>query len=723
MGRTIQRLRDVRVADAGEIGGKAARLGELLAAGVRVPDGFVVRSDGVASNRDDDAALRAAVRSLGHGPFAVRSSAIGEDGAERSFAGIYESMLDVAPGDVPTAVGRVLASGGGRVQAYDGAGGARMSVIVQRMVAPRAAGVALTADPVTGDRKTCVVTAVRGLGERLVGGRTAGDEWVVRGRRATARRSPERALSEREVQRVARAARVIAVTAGSPQDVEWAIDGEGRLWIVQARAMTGLPPAVSWASPAPGAFTRQLRFGEWISEPVSPLFESWLVTVLEERLHAQLHAWTGQAAPPPHHVVVNGWYFYSLNWLSPRASIRNIPSYLSHLRREPRRVAAMFPFSVRHGIALFEQEWLTELQPRYRAGVAAAAVAVEEVPVEALPALVDDLAALAGEYFASLAALAGAAYKMEMNLGQAWRRHLAPTLGGSHLPLLAGFDVQLPGRQALASLDWWFPPIDVPASAAPAPDEHDRVVAARHDAEAAAFEALAGSPGRLASFRSLLDATQRLVPIREEQVDELTIAWPVLRRAVVRIGEALVARGTIRDADDVFFLLRNEVLDALRATTPAPPIDTDARRALRDQQARLVPPLLVGQLDPVTRFFWGAFPRLVGAKPSEHAIVNGSPASPGRATGLVRVVRGPADFDALEPGEVLVAPVTAPAWTPLFRVAVAVVTDSGSAAAHASIIAREYGIPAVVGCGDATARLRTGQRVTVDGSTGNVEPA
>jgi pyruvate,water dikinase len=220
----------------------------------------------------------------------------------------------------------------------------------------------------------------------------------------------------------------------------------------------------------------------------------------------------------------------------------------------------------------------------------------------------------------------------------------------------------------------------------------------------------------------LLDATQRLVPIREEQVDELTIAWPVLRRAVVRIGEALVARGTIRAADDVFFLRRDEVLHALQ-TTPAVRVDTDARRALRDQQARLVPPLLVGQLDPVTRFFWAAFPRMVGAQPSEHAIVSGSPASPGRATGPVRVVRGPADFDSLEPGEVLVAPVTAPAWTPLFRVAVAVVTDSGSAAAHASIIAREYGIPAVVGCGDATARLRTGQRVTVDGSTGNVEPA
>ncbi len=77
----------------------------------------------------------------------------------------------------------------------------------------------------------------------------------------------------------------------------------------------------------------------------------------------------------------------------------------------------------------------------------------------------------------------------------------------------------------------------------------------------------------------------------------------------------------------------------------------------------------------------------------------------------------------LQPGEILVAPLTAPAWTPLFTRAAGVVTDVGSAAAHASIIAREYGIPAIVGCGDATARLRTGMRVTVDGTAGNVEPA
>ncbi len=233
---------------------------------------------------------------------------------------------------------------------------------------------------------------------------------------------------------------------------------------------------------------------------------------------------------------------------------------------------------------------------------------------------------------------------------------------------------------------------------------------------------MASSPRRLAAFRTLLAETQHLVPLREEHVGQLTIAWPVLRRAVQRIGAALVAARQLSQADDVFFLTHAEVIGALRGDGLPASVDPAARRATREQQSRLTPPLLIGRVNPVLRRMWESFPRLLGAVPSERAIVSGTPASPGRATGIVRVIHGPVEFDQLQAGEILVAPLTAPAWTPLFTRAAAVVTDVGGAAAHASIIAREYGIPAVVGCGDATARLRTGMRVTVDGQTGNVEP-
>jgi pyruvate,water dikinase len=638
---------------------------------------------------------------------------------------MYESVLDVPADEVPAAAERVLASANAaRAAAYGSAADGQMAVIVQRMVAATAAGVALTADPISGNRATTVITATRGLGERLVSGTTVGDEWAVIGDVATARRQPERAINRARAMQVADAARRIAAGIGVPQDLEWAFDADGTLWILQARPMTALPPDVSWEPPAPGAYTRNLRFGEWIPEPVTPLFESWLLTAMEERTHAFYLAEIGQRIPRPYHVIVNGWYFYTLNWATPAAFARNLPNMLWHLIRSPRAVAGINPATVRHSFPIMERAWRTDLQPRYRAAVGRAEARIEAVPVTQLPALIDELAGLAGEYFGSVTALAGAAYKMELNLAQFHRRHLAPSVRGSHLPLLTGFHAPSdPARHAVASLDWWHEPGPRAGSAAEPVAGHAELVEARHAAEEAAFAALASSSRRLRAFRKVLADAQHLVPVREEQVAELTLAWPVMRRAVLRIGGALVVRGVIAEPDDVFFLTREEALSALRGEGIGMNTDVAARRATRQQHARIVPPPFIGRVHPLLKRLWEAMPRMFGAVASDTALVSGVPASPGRASGSVRVVHGPEQFDEFQAGEILVAPLTAPAWTPLFTRAAGVVTDVGSAAAHASIIAREYGIPAVVGCGDATARLRTGMRVTVDGTAGNVEPA
>jgi pyruvate,water dikinase len=542
------------------------------------------------------------------------------------------------------------------------------------------------------------------------------------GRDATPRRQPEHALDRRQAIQVASEARRIATARGAPQDIEWAIDADGTLWILQARPMTALPREVSWDAPAPGAFTRTFRFGEWISEPVTPLFESWLLTAMEERLHVLLEELLGERDPRPYHVVVNGWYYYSINWLSARVFARNLPGMLWHLIRSPRRVAGLFPATVRHSVPPLERDWREDLLPRYRAAVAAAEGRVETLPVTALPALIDELADLAGEYFTSIAALAGGAFKIEINLAQFYRRHLASSLGGSHLSLVAGFAPPAdPGRHAVVSLDWWHAPVPPADNAAPPGGRHASVVETRQAAEKAAFQVLASAPRRLRAFRKLLADSQHLASVREEQVPHLTLAWPVMRRALLRIGEALVTGGVIAHPDEVFFLTRDEALTGLNGTGMAATVDVAERRARRDEQTELVAPLMVGRLTRMMKAVWERLPRLVGASPSDGALVTGTPAAPGRATGLVRVVRGAHEFDQLQPGEILVAPLTAPAWTPLFTRAAGVVTDIGSLASHASIIAREYGIPAVVGCGDATARLRTGMRITVDGSTGNVE--
>ncbi|MBN1581185.1 MAG: phosphoenolpyruvate synthase, partial [Anaerolineae bacterium] len=102
------------------------------------------------------------------------------------------------------------------------------------------------------------------------------------------------------------------------------------------------------------------------------------------------------------------------------------------------------------------------------------------------------------------------------------------------------------------------------------------------------------------------------------------------------------------------------------------------------------------------------------------AVLKGAGASPGRVVGTARVLHGPEEFGQMQPGDILVAAITTPAWTPLFAMAAAIVTDVGGPFSHGSIVAREYGIPAVLGTGAATRRIHSGQTITVDGTAGEV---
>jgi rifampicin phosphotransferase len=221
-----------------------------------------------------------------------------------------------------------------------------------------------------------------------------------------------------------------------------------------------------------------------------------------------------------------------------------------------------------------------------------------------------------------------------------------------------------------------------------------------------------------------LQVSQRYAVIREEQARDFTLGWPVLRVCVRRLGEHMVAIGAIEQPDDVFFCNRDEVTAGLRAGKWEPIVDlVRERRHLWQRQRNLAAPLTLGQ--PV-RLIGDVIGRAVqeacGEREVGENVIVGHPASERSASGPVRIVQGPQDFGGFRDGDVLVAKVTAPAWTPLFARAAAVITDSGSLAAHASLVAREYGIPAVVATGDATRRLHPGQIVTVDGTAGTITP-
>jgi pyruvate,water dikinase len=181
------------------------------------------------------------------------------------------------------------------------------------------------------------------------------------------------------------------------------------------------------------------------------------------------------------------------------------------------------------------------------------------------------------------------------------------------------------------------------------------------------------------------------------------------RALLLGVGEELARSERLESAGDVFFVTLPEAYSALAGD--------DLRLTVRERRAdyerelkrRRVPRVLLSD----------------GTEPSAEAplddagALRGSPASPGTVTAKARVVLDPAGA-SLEPGEILVAPSTDPGWTPLFLTAGGLVMEMGGAMSHGAVVAREYGIPAVVGVPDATERIATGERITVDGAGGTV---
>jgi rifampicin phosphotransferase len=283
---------------------------------------------------------------------------------------------------------------------------------------------------------------------------------------------------------------------------------------------------------------------------------------------------------------------------------------------------------------------------------------------------------------------------------------VAPTLVESPLPVLLGLKalIREPGREALGRQ-------------ANITRERDRVT-----------EETAQSlgPMRRFLFHKILPWSQRFAPYREDALFYVGAAWPMLRRFALELGRRLADAGSLSAAEDVFFFTSGELeeaIDARHAGQKRPDLVALAheRRELRETRKRLHPPAAV---PPTARMMMGALDlsnRETQRRNDPNATtLNGFAVSPGRVTAPASVILSPADFGKMEPGTILVCPTTTPAWTPLFAQARGLVTDIGGILAHGSIVAREYGIPAVMGTGNATQRIVNGQEIIVDGSAGTV---
>jgi len=267
-------------------------------------------------------------------------------------------------------------------------------------------------------------------------------------------------------------------------------------------------------------------------------------------------------------------------------------------------------------------------------------------------------------------------------------------------------------------------------------------VRAERDRISAEYRGLLADPDAIAAFEQNLGLARTVFPYVESHnfyVEHWyhTIFWNKVRE----FGALLARHAFLAEAEDVFYLQRAEIADALvdlrlawaagssaRGPSYWPPI-VARRKEIMAAMRNFTPPPALGSIpdtitEPMTIMLWGITTERVRDWAADAGrdgpTLTGFAGSPGTAEGSARVIMDVARLGELQPGEILVAPVTSPSWTPVFGKIAAAVSDIGGIMSHAAIVSREYGLPAVVGTGDATTRIKTGDRLRVDGDTGTV---
>jgi pyruvate,water dikinase len=260
-------------------------------------------------------------------------------------------------------------------------------------------------------------------------------------------------------------------------------------------------------------------------------------------------------------------------------------------------------------------------------------------------------------------------------------------------------------------------------------DYSKSISAVKNDLASAKTELMDGVKGDARTeLQGALELSTNMSPLTPDHhfyIDQGTNAR--LRMVLVGIGDRLAEEGIVDDREDTVFLLYNELRRLL-----GEPGSFDAkalvsrRRDEREQAFEIRPPAWVGTatqegLDFPYLGLWGFPEKFNRPTPTRSAEVKGLPASPGVVEGIARYVRSLEDFDQVRAGEILVCQMTNPAWVVLFTKIAGLVTDAGGAASHPAVVSREFGIPAVVGTSVATQRIKTGDRIRVNGSIGLVE--
>lgn len=656
---------------AAEVGAKAANLARAHAAGLPVVAGFVIppglAATLAATPRGDRTReveiVRTAWGSLsrrGADAVVVRSSSVVEDTASSSHAGVFDSVVDVHGWDDFLDAVRTVAASAGRASPV--AGLAPLAVLVQRHVDPVRSGVLFTIDPVGGDANRMVVALVDGGPQQLVAGAESGTRIALDRRgRVVERRRDQPALTRRDRRALASLGRQAEALFGGPQDIEWAVDHDGRPLLLQSRPVTAAAAPVEGGpvyGPGPVA--------ETFPDPLHPLEQDLWLTPLRDAMRLVLRM-TGAA---------------------PRRALERAPLVITVGGR------AAVDLDLLEGARL-RRRGLALLDPRPPARRLRVAWQVGRLRT-GLPGLVDDLLANLDRELAGVPALDTLNDDQLVGLLERARVALRAAHGYELLAGVLSGDSEGSGASVA---------IEALAAGRRAGLTDAEIVATRPAVLALTAPAIARSatlPPAPASTAARQRGSSGALGPREAL--RLRIRWlhELTALAAWTLGTRLTVAGQLVQPAEVVALDLSSLTRAVRHGAVADPAST----------------VLVADSTPLpTRFRLASDGSPVALRSDDRrasAAGDGSAAGGGRGVGIVEQGTDPS------PGAVLVVDTLDPRLAPVLAELGGLVAATGSPLSHLAILAREHGVPTVVGVPDATRRFPPGTELLVDGTSGEV---
>ncbi|HWS36368.1 MAG TPA: phosphoenolpyruvate synthase [Actinoplanes sp.] len=777
----LDRTRGALAGGKGANLGELSRLaGVRVPAGFVVTTEAFQRVVGAVRDRDTieriplpDDLVAAITERVGDGAYAVRSSATAEDLPTASFAGQQDSFLNVTgAAAVVEHVRRCWASlCTERAVAYREHHGidhrdVRMAVVVQEMVVPEVSGVLFTADPLTGDRRAMVLEAVPGLGEALVSGRADPESVTVRGSEIS---GTSGLLSPEQTIRLAAFGRRIEAHFGSPQDIEWCLAGD-EFWIVQSRPITTLFPV-----PAAGDEERHVYVSvghqQMMTDAMKPLgWSMWQLTAMAPMRQAGGRLFVDIAARLADPAIRTGLLdMMGKGDPAIRAALETVlergdygpageapkqaappmldpdPGIVAELitRGEASVATLKSDIADKSGVALFDflleafeehkrvlsdplsiqaimagmganwwlndrlEEWLGEKNAADTLTLSAPGNITSQMGLDLL-----DIADLIREHPATVTALETAGDDFRDLLPPAVRKAVDDYLDRYGMRCVGEIDItrprwaERPGTLLPVILD---NVRNLPPGEARRRFEHGaRVAAAKIQEILERLRALPGGEAKAAETEVMIDRLRTFIGYREYPKYVIVSRYHLYKKALL----AEAARLPLADPEDVFHLTFQEFHQAVRSGTVDEELIARRKDEFRHFRTLTPPRVLTGDGEMIN----GGYQR--GDAP-DGALV-GVAVSAGVVEGRARVVRDLTGA-VFAPGDILVTPFTDPSWTPALVGVAGLVTEVGGQMTHGAVIAREYGLPAVVGVDGATTRIGDGDRIRVHGTAGYVE--